>query len=75
MEARLEKLTDTTFTVVVKRDKYHFPLHSILSVVEPEDGVKLDGPLLNRKHAAIAVTVNQLVLYKGAFALGMSFPV
>ena len=67
----LTNIDDTHFTVKLGRDLFHFPLQYILSIAEPEDGVKLDGPLFDRNKAAIAVTVYHLIIYKGAF--GISF--
>ena len=72
-EATLTHVTDTTFTIKAGRDLFHYSLQSVISVAQPNGGLRL-GPLLERMktEVAIAITVNHLVIYKGAFGLSFS---
>ena len=72
-EATLTEVGDDYIVVFADDTTFYFPISCVLQISIPQKGVVVGGPLLDRKKAAVGVTVQHLVIYKGA--LGISWPV
>lgn len=78
-EAMLMAVDKNKLTVRVGNNMFHYPTSGIISIVEPEEGLKLGQDCMwNDIVASTVITINHLTINKGAIGVlgvGIGFSV